>query len=82
MPSTLASELSDKSVMSTDGQRVGKLHNLTVDLETGELDSVIVETDRRELFGIAEREDGRISLPAHVLEDVSDQLIISPPGRD
>lgn len=81
MSPILASELSEKSVMSTDGQHVGDLHELSLDPETGDLTSLVVNTDREELFGIREREDGRIRLPASVLVDVRDQLIISPPNR-
>jgi sporulation protein YlmC with PRC-barrel domain len=75
----LASELSDKSVMSTDGQHVGELDMLTLDPETGDLETIVVNTDRSSIFGIQQRADGRIHLPASVLKDVRDQLIISPP---
>jgi sporulation protein YlmC with PRC-barrel domain len=81
VPSTLASQLSEKSVMSTDGQHVGELHTLTLDPQTGELETLVVNTERSVVFGIEERDDGRIVLPATVLEDVRDQLIVSPPDR-
>ncbi|WP_321163886.1 PRC-barrel domain-containing protein [Halolamina pelagica] len=74
----LASELSEKSVMSTDGQHVGELHTLTLDPATGELETLVVNTEQSAIFGIDQREDGRIHLPASVLESVSEQLIISP----
>jgi len=81
VPSILASELSEKSVMSTDGQHVGELHTLTLDPGTGELETLVVNTERSAIFGIEEREDGRIVLPAEVLENVREQLIVSPPNR-
>ena len=81
MSPILASELSEKPVMSTDGQHVGQLYSLSLDPRTGDLESLIVETERSEIFDIRAREDGRIRLPASVLEDVRDQLIISPPNR-
>jgi len=74
-----ASELSGKQVMSTDGQRVGRLHNVTMDRQSGDLRTIIVETERTEIFGIEANEDGRIHLPAEVLEAVRDHLIITPP---
>ena len=82
MSPVLASELSETPVMSTDGRRIGQLDMLTLDPETGDLSTVIVDTDHSELFGIQEREDSRIHLPASVLRDVRDKLIIEPPEQD
>ncbi|WP_284009539.1 PRC-barrel domain-containing protein [Haloarcula pelagica] len=65
--------------MSTDGQHVGRLHNITMDTESGSLESVIVETDRSEIFGVEQGPDGHIELPATVLEAVRDHVIITPP---
>lgn len=75
----LASSLSEKTVMSTDGQHVGQLHTLTLDPESGALQTLIIETERTELFGIEQSADGHIHLPATALEAVRDHLIISPP---
>ena len=82
MPSPLASELSEKSVMSTDGERIGELHTLTLDPHTGDLTAVIVNTERSSVFGIEEREDGRVALPASVLEAVRERLVVTPPTGD
>jgi sporulation protein YlmC with PRC-barrel domain len=76
----LASSLSGKQVMSTDGQQVGRLHNITMNPDSGSLESVIVETDRSEIFGIEQGPDGHIELPATVLESVQDHVIITPPS--
>jgi len=78
---TLASELSGKSVVSTDGQEIGELHMLTFHPDTGELETLIVNTEHSELFGIQEQDDGRIHLPASVMKAVRDQLIIEPPRQ-
>lgn len=81
MSPVLASELSETAVMSTDGQRVGELYTLTLDPTSGALETLVVETDRAEIFGIEARDDGRVHLPASVLKDVRDQLIITPPDQ-
>jgi sporulation protein YlmC with PRC-barrel domain len=78
----LASELSGTEVMSTDGQHVGRVHNLTMDFASGELESLVVETERTEIFGIEQDADGQIHLPAEVLESVRDHLIIRPPTTE
>ncbi|WP_310920887.1 PRC-barrel domain-containing protein [Haloarcula saliterrae] len=76
----LASRLSDKQVMSTDGQHVGQVHNITVDVESGDLETLVIKTERSEIFGIEQAADGHIRLPATVLESVRDHLIITPPN--
>ena len=78
----LASELSGTDVMSTDGQHVGRVHNLTMEPADGDLTSLVVETERTEIFGIEQDADGHIHLPASVLESAGDHLIVTPPGQE
>lgn len=75
----LASKLSGTEVMSTDGQHVGSVHNLTMDPKSGDLSSLVVETERTEIFGIEQDDEGLIHLPAEVIEAVRDHLIVTPP---
>jgi sporulation protein YlmC with PRC-barrel domain len=67
--------------MSTDGQHLGQVHNITMDAESGNLNTLIIKTERREIFGISQASDGHIHLPATVLESVRDHLIVTPPKR-
>ena len=76
----LASSLSGKQVMSTDGQQVGQVHNLTMAPDSGALETLVVETDRNTIFGIEADADGRVQLPATVIEAARDQLIITQPS--
>jgi len=75
----LASKLSGKQVMSTDGQHVGQVQNITLDTDSGSIETLVVKTERTEIFGIEQGADGHVHLPASVLESVRDHLIITPP---
>lgn len=76
----LASTLSDKRVVSSDGRDVGNVHNVIINPESGSLQTLVIDTERSAVFGIEADEDGRVKLPAAVLETVEDHLIISPPA--
>ncbi|MBV0902835.1 PRC-barrel domain-containing protein [Haloarcula salina] len=76
----LASTLSDKRVVSSDGREVGNVHNVIINPESGSLQTLVLDTERPEIFGIEADENGRVKLPAAVLETVEDHLIISPPA--
>ena len=79
MSQILASTLSEKQVMSTDGQQIGHVHNITMDTDSGNLETLVVKTDRTEVFGIEQASDDHIHLPATVLQSVRDHLLITPP---
>ncbi|MBX0326015.1 PRC-barrel domain-containing protein [Halomicroarcula sp. F13] len=79
MPQVLANELAEKRVLSTDGRELGILHNVTLDVASGSLETLVVETDHSELFGIEANADGVVQLPAETLDGVSDHVIVSPP---
>lgn len=65
--------------MSTDGQHVGHVQNITMDADSGEIETLVVKTERTEIFGIEQDADGHIHLPASVLESVREHLIVTPP---
>jgi len=78
-PPMLASELSNRQILTTDGEEVGHVSGLAMDPATGALETLIVTTERDAIFGIDEDPDGEIRLPAEVIEAVRDYLIITPP---
>ncbi|MDS0278093.1 PRC-barrel domain-containing protein [Halomicroarcula sp. S1AR25-4] len=79
MSQVLANELADKRVLTTDGQEIGTLYSITADLDSGALDTLIVETDRHEVYGIESNANGRVSLPADTLKAISEHVVITPP---
>lgn len=81
MQTVLAGTLSDTRVMSTDGQELGTLHNVTFHTAGGNLNQLVIETDAEELFGKERDEDGYVRLPAELIESLRDHLIIRPPDE-
>lgn len=77
MAAILASKLSGKEVLTKDGKHVGEVHNVTMDIVSGDLETLVVDTDRTEIFDIEQSSDGHVHLPASVLASVSDHAIIS-----
>jgi len=75
----LASELSNRQILTTDGEQVGHISGLTMDPATGALETLIVTTERDAIFGIEANPEGDIHLPAEVIEAMRDYLIITPP---
>ncbi|NLV11870.1 PRC-barrel domain-containing protein [Haloarcula argentinensis] len=81
MQTVLASKLSDTRVMSTDGQELGTIHNVTVDTIDGNLKQIVIDTEAQELFGQKQDDDGYVRLPADLIESLRDHLIIRPPDE-
>lgn len=79
MQTVLASTLSNTRVMSTDGQELGTVHNVTFNQIGGKLDELVIETEARELFGIPQDDNGHVRLPAELIESLRDHLIVRPP---
>lgn len=77
MADILAENLSGKAVMGTDGAELGMLYNITMDLESGRLSSLIVDAD--EHVGDVEfdyDDQGRILVPVNRVQAVKDHVII------
>ncbi|WP_336338555.1 PRC-barrel domain-containing protein [Haloarcula brevis] len=81
MRTVLASELSNVRVVSTDGREVGTVENLTIDTATGELQTVVIDSDVAEIFSVERDADGHIRLPATLIESMRDHLTIQPPAE-
>lgn len=79
MHTVLGNTLSDTRVLSTDGQELGTLQNITFEPTNGQLAELVVDTDVQQLFGQAQDEDGHIRLPANLIESLQDHLVIRPP---
>jgi len=81
MQTVLASKLSDTRVVSTDGQELGTIHNITCNTLDGNLRQLVIDTDAQELFGKEQDGDGYVRLPADLIESLRDHLIIRPPDE-
>ncbi len=81
MQTVLASKLSDTRVMSTNGQELGTIHNVTFNTIDGTLTQLVIDTEAQELFGKEQDGDGYVRLPADLIESLRDHLIIRPPAE-
>ena len=77
MVEILAENLSGKAVMGSDGAELGMLYNITMDMETGRLDSLVITpkegTDPTQFDVDAE---GRALVPVERVQAVKDHMII------
>ena len=83
MTTVLASTLSGKSVLSTSGEELGTIENITMNLASGELEEVFVapasDTPARAVRAFETTDDGTLVVPARCVRDVDDYLLIERP---
>jgi sporulation protein YlmC with PRC-barrel domain len=83
MPDVLASTLSETQVLQTNGEPLGSVVSVTMHVETGALDSIIVDPVDDYPDGYQTTERGRVSVPAERVQGLNDYLVVDPPaGRD
>jgi sporulation protein YlmC with PRC-barrel domain len=77
MAEILAENLSGKDVTGSDGSELGRLYNITMDLETGRLDHLIIDPDQNAKVGDFETDHGgRPLIPVSRVQAVKDRMII------
>ena len=77
MPDVLAEKLSEKAVMGTDGAEIGSLYNITMDIESGQLqDLVVAPTEEGPDFEFPFDEDGHYLVPVSTVESVRDYIVV------
>lgn len=77
MRTVLATKLSDRPVLSSDGETLGTVENVTMNPKTGELVSVVVDPASG-LDRFERDSDGRALVPASCIEGLDDYLVIDP----
>lgn len=78
MAAILAENLSEKTVVGSDGAEVGTLYNVTMDLKSGELANLLVEpVDGAPDLDVEADEHGRFLIPVARVQAVKDHIVIS-----
>ena len=80
MVDILAENLSGKAVMSSDGTELGDLYNITLDLDSGELNHLLVsphEQLRSERVDFDVDEMGRLRVPVANVQAVKDYIVVA-----
>ncbi|GAB3668705.1 PRC-barrel domain-containing protein [Halopiger thermotolerans] len=85
MTTVLASTLSGKSVLSTNGEELGTIENVTMNLASGELEQVFVapatDVPTAAARAFETTDDGTLIVPAECVRDVDDYLLVERPDR-
>lgn len=76
MSKVLGMNLTDMEVMGDDGTELGELHNLTCDLETGNLGDLVVEPTEKARERYEVRDDGYVHIPTRRLSAVKDYVVV------
>lgn len=72
----LGSNLSDKPVMRADGTELGSLHQVTVNLETGQLADIIVAPDANHALEFPRTDEGHYKISIDHILGIHDYVII------
>ena len=76
MKSTFSRSLSKKKVMSTDGMVIGTIRNIMVDLDSGQVDSLVVRPDSGfDATGYTVDGD-RFMIPFEAVRDIRDYIVV------
>ncbi|MWV39488.1 PRC-barrel domain-containing protein [Natrialba sp. INN-245] len=76
MTTVLASTLSNKPVMGSDGKELGTVHNVTMNVETGALEYVLVTPKADDVHRFETDDDGTLLVPADKVQNVDDYLMV------
>jgi sporulation protein YlmC with PRC-barrel domain len=77
MPEILAENLSGKAVMGSDGAELGMLYNITMDLDTGRLEHLVINPEESYTADEFDTDhEGRPLIPVRRVQAVKDHMII------
>ena len=80
MTDILAQNLTEKGVMRNDGKEMGKLENITVDLKTGKLESIVVKPGadivKSEFREFDTDSEGNFLVPVKLVGAISDVIVV------
>ena len=80
MTDILAQNLTEKGVMRNDGKEMGTLENITVDLKTGKLESIVVKPGanivKSDFQKLDKDSEGNFLVPVSFVESVTDNIMV------
>jgi sporulation protein YlmC with PRC-barrel domain len=77
MPEILAENLSEKSVVGTDGAEIGRLYNVTMDVQSGGLQNLLVEPANAANADFEVDDRGRYLVPVSRVQAVKDHIVVA-----
>ncbi|AFZ71739.1 PRC-barrel domain-containing protein [Natronobacterium gregoryi] len=76
MTTILASKLAGTPVLGSDGTEIGTVKNTKMNIESGELTSLLVTPATQRTYGFETESDGSLLVPVGRLRDIDDYLVI------
>jgi len=77
MAEILAENLSGKAVTGSDGAELGMLYNITMDIDSGRLQNLLVDPNEHiDTSDFDTDEQGRLLIPVGRVQAVKDQMIV------
>jgi sporulation protein YlmC with PRC-barrel domain len=77
MAEILAENLSGKAVTGSDGAELGMLYNITMDIESGRLQDLLIDPNEHiDTSDFETDEQGRLLVPVGRVQAVKDQMIV------
>ena len=77
MVEILAENLSGKAVTGSDGAELGMLYNITMDIDSGRLENLIIDPNEHLDSGDFETdEEGHVLIPVGRVQAVKDHMIV------
>ena len=77
MTEILAENLSEKNVVGSDGTEVGRLYNVTMDVQGGGLRNLLVEPAETGSADFETDERGRYRIPVSRVQAVKDHIVVA-----
>ena len=77
MPEILAENLSEKTVVGTDGAEIGRLYNVTMDVQSGGLQNLLVEPANAVNADFEVDDRGRYLVPVSRVQAVKDHIVVA-----
>ena len=77
MSRVFARSLSRKKIMSNDGKLIGTLKNIRVDLDSGQVQAIIVHPDQTFVTdGYTMEDDKLLVIPFESVKDIKDYIVV------
>ncbi|MEF8852048.1 MAG: PRC-barrel domain-containing protein [Haloarculaceae archaeon] len=77
MAEILAENLSGKAVTGSDGAELGMLYNITMDIDSGRLENLLIDPNEHiDTSDFDTDEQGRLLVPVGRVQAVKDQMIV------
>ncbi len=77
MAEILAENLSGKAVTGSDGAELGMLYNITMDIQSGRLQDLLIDPNEHiDTSDFETDEQGRLLVPVGRVQAVKDQMIV------